>query len=170
MFVQATGLSRRNISPVISVHRSLVHHKHVLLDTCLSCWLRNSAVIAKVSAPDAAGWNPPDWAAQASAAPHVYTNPSCSYSPALSVSPSSSLSKTSRGSEESEGLTDSAGMQDNRISLCVNEWMRLSSLFLWRGRIIFSWNDLFAKRAVGSVCVDLCRCLCPVNTHQKSRG
>lgn len=76
MSVQATGLSTRSISPITSVHKSSVHHKHFLTDTCLSCWLKNSVVIAKVSAPDAAGWNPPDWATQASAALHVYTNPS----------------------------------------------------------------------------------------------
>lgn len=41
----------------------------------LSCRLKNRAIAAKVSAPSAAGWNPPDYVTQTSAAPHVYTSP-----------------------------------------------------------------------------------------------
>lgn len=47
----------------------------LLSNTCLSQGLKNSVLFAKVSAPNAAGWNPPDCATQTSAALHVYTSP-----------------------------------------------------------------------------------------------
>lgn len=114
----------------------------------LSCRLKNRAIAAKVSAPSAAGWNPPDYVTQTSAALHVYTSPPFlflrpSICPFISFLLSSLLQGESK--EKSKELAHSWDLRVHYLSFLFWFWC---SFHAWKAKNLmqlFTYSALNAN-------------------------
>lgn len=144
---------------LMSINHLSADQLTLVSNTCLFQGLKNSVLIAKVSAPNAAGWNPPDRVTQTSAALHVYIS-SSSLSLSLSVSLFSLFSVDTTGIKLRGQQRVNRGLRPiSRLSyfclLCVFHFLKVAS-----GNYYCTQNIFFLKLYVLILFYGVIQCAC----------